>query len=189
MNIQHRTSNVERRIMNIYLIGYRGTGKTSVGKSLASILQWPFIDTDSELADRVGMSIAEFVRKNGWNAFRKTERSIIKEICSRSRHVVATGGGVVLEPQNVICMQSSGCLIWLKASPETIRKRISSDRQSGHSRPALTSEGLIDEIEAVLKKRNSQYHEAMDLYIETDQLSIDDICNTVVTQLAEKGKL
>ena len=171
--------------MNIYLIGYRGTGKTSLGKSLASILRWPFVDTDSELARCVGMSIAEFVRQNGWDAFRKTERSIMKKICSNDRHVVATGGGVVLELQNVICMQSSGSLIWLKALPETIRARLSNDRQTEHTRPALTSKGSIDEIEAMLKKRNSRYHEAMDFFVETDGLSIDEIRDTIVARLPE----
>ena len=175
--------------MNIFLIGYRGTGKTSVGKSLASVLDWPFIDTDCELASRVGMSISEFVHQNGWKAFRKTEQSVIQNVCTLDRHVVATGGGVVIEPQNVTRMQSSGSLIWLKALPETIRTRLANDHQSEHTRPALTSEGLIDEIDAMLKKRNSYYHEAMDLYIETDQLSIDEICNTIVAKLSEKGKI
>jgi shikimate kinase len=175
--------------MNIYLIGYRATGKTSVGRSLASILQWSFIDTDSEVAGRVGMSIAEFVHQNGWKAFRETERSVMKRVCTLEEYVVATGGGVVLEPRNVTRMRSSGYLIWLKALPETIRTRLSYDRQSEHTRPALTSQGLIEEIEAMLKKRHSHYHGAMDFCIDTDQLSIDDICNTVVTQLAEKGKL
>jgi shikimate kinase len=174
--------------MNIYLIGYRGTGKTSVGKSLAVMLKWPFIDTDSKLTDRVGMSISEFVHQNGWNAFRKTERNVMQRVCTLDRHVVATGGGVVLEPLNVSRMQLSGSLIWLKALPETIRARLANDGQSEHSRPALTPEGLIDEIEAMLKKRNSHYHEAMDFYIETDRLSIDEICNSIVAQLHEKGK-
>jgi len=173
--------------MNIYLIGYRGTGKTSVGKLLAAILKRPFIDTDDELTSRVGMSIAEFVHQNGWGDFRKTEQSVIQKVCALDKHVVATGGGVVLEPQNVSRMQSSGSLIWLKALPETIRTRLVNDRQSEHFRPALTSEGLIDEIEVMLKKRNRHYHEAMDLYVETDQLSIDEICNAIVAKLPEKG--
>jgi shikimate kinase len=127
------------------------------------------------------------VHQNGWNAFRKTERSVIQKVCTLESHVVATGGGVVLEPQNVTRMQSSGSLIWLKALPETIRDRLSNDRQSEHTRPALTSVGLIDEIETMLKKRNSHYHEAMDLFIETDRLSIDEICDTIVAQLSGRG--
>ena len=110
--------------MNIFLIGYRGTGKTSVGQMLASILKRPFVDTDNELTSRVGMSISEFVHQNSWGDFRKTEQSVIQKVCTLDGHVVATGGGVVLTPQNVTRMQSSGFLIWLKALPETIGTRL-----------------------------------------------------------------
>jgi len=175
--------------MNIYLIGYRATGKTSVGKSLASILHWPFVDTDFELAARVGMTISEFVHNKGWEAFRDMERSIIKQVCMADGQVVATGGGVVLDTQNVNMMQTGGPLIWLKALPETIRERLLHDRQSEQTRPALTSKGLIEEIGTVLKTRNPHYHRATDLSVETDRLSIREICNQIVALLPENGFL
>lgn len=175
--------------MNIYLIGYRATGKTSVGKSLASILNWPFVDTDFELAARVGMTISEFVHKKGWDSFRDMERSIIKQVCMADGQVVATGGGVVLDTQNVSMMQTGGPLIWLQASPETIRKRLLHDRQSEQTRPALTSKGLIDEIGTMLKTRNPYYHRATHLSVETDRLSITEICDHIVAQLSESGFL
>ena len=175
--------------MNVYLIGYRATGKTSVGKSLASILNWPLVDTDFELAAQVGMTISEFVHKKGWEAFRDMERSIMKQVCMADGQVVATGGGVVLDTQNVSMMQTGGPLIWLKASPETIRKRLLHDHQSEQTRPALTSKGLVDEIGTMLKSRNPFYHRATDLCVETDRLSIPEICNHIVAQLSESGFL
>jgi len=173
--------------MNIYLIGYRATGKTSVGKLLASILERPFVDTDMVLAARVGMTVAEFVRKNGWESFRDMERRIVKQVCTADGQVVATGGGVVLSTQNVRLMKSGGALIWLKASPEIIRTRLLQDQLSEQTRPALTSKGLIEEIETMLAVRNPYYHRAQDLCIETDRLSITEICNLIGAQLSEDG--
>ena len=173
--------------MNIYLIGYRGTGKTSVGKSLASILNWPFIDADLELVARVGMAIDEFVRKKGWKTFRNKERTVMQQICKYDMRVVATGGGVVLDSQNIKSMQNSGTLVWLKALPETIRARLLCDQRSGQSRPALTSKGLTDEIEEMLIQRDPYYKTAMDFCIETDLFNIDEICNVIVAQLTECG--
>ena len=175
--------------MNIYLIGYRATGKTSVGKSLASTLNWPFVDTDFELAVQVGMTISELVHNKGWEAFRDAERSIIKQVCMADGQVVATGGGVVLDTQNVSMMQTGGPLIWLKASPETIRERLLHDRQPEQTRPALTSKGLIEEIGTVLKTRNPHYQRATDLSVATDRLSIREICKQIVAQLSENGFL
>lgn len=173
--------------MNIYLIGYRATGKSSVGKLLASILERPFVDTDLELVGRAGMTISEFVRKSGWESFREMERRIVKQVCEEDGQVVATGGGVVLDTQNVRLMQSGGALIWLKASPETIRTRLLHDHLSEQTRPALTSKGLIDEIETMLEVRNPYYHRAQDLCIETDRTSITEICTQIVAQMSENG--
>lgn len=173
--------------MNIYLIGYRATGKTSVAKLLASILKRPFVDTDFELATRAGMTISDFVRKNGWESFRDMERSIVKQVSMTDGQVVATGGGVVLDPRNVSMMQSGGPLIWLKASAETIRTRLLHDHQSEQTRPALTPKGLIDEIETMLESRNPCYHRVKDFCIETDRLSITEICNQIVATLSENG--
>jgi shikimate kinase len=173
--------------MNIYLIGYRGTGKTSVGKLLASKLTWPFVDTDSELTRQLGASIKEFVRQNGWAAFRDVEKNVVRKVSALDGHVIATGGGVVLAASNVERMQSSGTLIWLKALPETIKTRISMDRQSECTRPALTSEGLIGEIESMLKAREPHYHNAMDFFIDTDQIRINEICDNIIVRLSVKG--
>nr|MDA3833286.1 shikimate kinase [Spirochaetales bacterium] len=117
-------------MMNIYLTGYRCTGKTCVGKSLAQTLWWLFIDADLELVDRYGMTIAEIVSKEGWSSFREKEKAVLKEIGALDKHIVATGGGVILDVENVELMKNSGTIIWLKATPETIKERILQDQNT-----------------------------------------------------------
>ena len=87
--------------MNIYLIGYRCCGKTSVGKALSKLLSRPFLDTDEAVVQKAGMTISEMVEKNGWKAFRDMEKSVIDQTTSLFHHVIATGGGVILNPDNV----------------------------------------------------------------------------------------
>jgi shikimate kinase len=174
--------------MNIYLIGYRAVGKSSVGRSLASTLDRVFTDTDCELSRHTGMTISQFVHERGWAAFRELERFILQQICKQDRQVVATGGGVVLDLQNTESMRSTGTLIWLKASPQTIRNRLMNDRRSGQTRPPLTPQGSIIEIEEILNQRTPYYERAMDLSIETDGMSIAQICDEIVSQLSEAEK-
>ena len=175
--------------MNIYLIGYRAVGKSAVGRSLASILNRPFIDTDSELSEQAGMTISEYVHKMGWAAFRDLERAILQQICNRDSQVVATGGGMILEPQNVRSMRETGTLVWLKASPQTIKERLLNDQRSEQNRPALSSKGMVNEIEEILTQRTPYYEQAMNFSIVTDTLSIDQICTQLVSQLSGKSKL
>jgi len=170
--------------MNIYLIGYRGVGKSSVGRSLAPGLGRHFIDTDTELAAQAGMTISEYVEHMGWAAFRKMERSVVQQVCKQDMQVVATGGGIVLDPQNTQSMRNTGLVVWLKASPATIRERLLSDRQSEQTRPALSAKGSMNEIEEILNQRTPYYEQAMDLSIETDGLSVEQICNHLVSRLS-----
>ena len=106
---------------NLFLIGYRCTGKTSAGKTLAAKLGLTFVDVDRVITAEVGCSIAEFIAANGWGAFREKERHIIARLSERDRQVVAAGGGAVIATENVARMRSSGKVIWLKASPERSR--------------------------------------------------------------------
>ena len=111
----------------------------------------------------------------------------MQQVCKTDMRVVATGGGVVLDSQNIKSMQNSGTLVWLKARTETIRARLLCDQRCGQSRPALTSKGLIDEIDKMLIQRDPYYKTAMDFCIETDLLNIDEICSAILAQLTEFG--
>jgi len=173
--------------MNIFLIGYRCTGKTSVGRSLAKSLGRPFLDADSELVKEQNLNISEIVRKQGWDAFREIESDIIKRVCALDDHVVATGGGAVLNDKNVKHMKRSGKLVWLKATPETIKKRILQDKNTEDFRPPLTSRGSFEEIHETLLNRNPFYEKAMNFDVDTDGIGIDEVCHAIIKKLNDKG--
>ena len=169
--------------MNIFLIGYRCTGKTSVGNALSKKLALTFVDADERLMEKEGKTIAEMVAEGGWDYFRRREKEIIKSICALDGQVVATGGGVILEPGNVAAMKNRGRLSWLRAEPETIRKRILKDNMTAEQRPALTSQGAANEIASTLKDRTPYYRAAMDFSIHTDGRLVEDICEMIMKRL------
>ncbi len=165
---------------NLFLIGYRCTGKSSVGRLLAARLGRSFIDTDSLVVSENGMSIREIVDSQGWEAFRRLEHMALQQTCTLERRVVATGGGIVLDGDNVNLMKGNGRIIWLRASPETISARMVQDRESEAFRPALTSTDSITEIEETLAKRAPLYKQAMDFLVDTDYRGVDEICDLII---------
>jgi shikimate kinase len=168
---------------NLFLVGYRCTGKSSVGRSLAATLSLPFIDTDSLVVSENGMSIREIVISQGWEAFRRLEHTALQQVCTMDRRVVATGGGIVLDADNVKLMKKSGRIIWLRASPKTIKARMLQDKASKTLRPALTSTDNISEIEETLAKRAPLYQHAMDFSVDTDHRGVDEICDFIIGRL------
>jgi len=175
--------------MIIFLIGYRCTGKTSVGKALAEAIGWTAVDADTMLVEENGISIAEIVSSQGWDSFRAKEKDVLKKLCALDKHVIATGGGVILDKDNVRRMNKCGTVIWLKAEPETIKKRIVQDQTTEEFRPSLTSKGLLDEIEEMLSDRNPIYEAAMDYLVDTDNKDIKDICSIIQDRLNKMGIL
>jgi shikimate kinase len=171
--------------MNIFLIGYRCTGKTSVGRSLAKRLGWTFVDTDVKIVQELGQKISEIVGKQGWAAFRELEKQVIRCVCKRDRHVVATGGGAVLDGENVNRMRDTGVLVWLRANIGTIENRMAQDPLTLDYRPALTSEGSAEEIKKTLLLRNAGYEKAMDFNVDTDLIGIETVCNIIIRKLEE----
>jgi shikimate kinase len=169
--------------MNIFLIGYRGSGKTSAGGSLSDIIGWPFIDTDFQLVKELGMNISEIVDKKGWDFFRKKETSVLKKVCEHEKQVIATGGGIVLNKENIVNMKKNGTIVWLKVTFATVKKRIMLDSKTNDFRPSLTSKELDEEIKETLSLRKSYYEKAMDFSIDTDNLDIDGVCKAVIKNL------
>lgn len=170
--------------MNIFLIGYRCTGKTSVGNVLAKRLEWSFADSDAEVMEESGISIYDMVSHYGWDFFREREREVIKRLCTYDKYAVATGGGAVVNPDNVKDMQQNGVVVWLRASPDTISMRILQDEATMDQRPSLTSQGLLEEIEDTLVARIPLYESAMDFYIDTDRIGINDIADIILNRIA-----
>jgi shikimate kinase len=175
--------------MNVYLVGYRCCGKSSLGAQLAKRLGWLFVDTDRLVSEQIGQSIADTVKQHGWNRFRQLERDTLNAVASKQRQVVATGGGIVLDAANVKCMQTTGVVVWLQASPDTIRQRMSKDRLTVKQRPALTSGQADSEIVEVLNQRNHLYRAAGDFVIDTDNAPVQVLVEALEAQLQRSGRL
>jgi len=164
--------------MNIVLIGYRGTGKSTVGRQLAARLGRVLVSTDAEIVKRAKRTIPEIVAREEWEYFRDLESSICRELSSRDQLVVDTGGGTILRTENIEALKNNGAVFWLMASVETIAKRIGGDNQ----RPSLTgSQSFVDEIQSVLRERTPKYQAAADHMITTDDRSIDQLVETLLT--------
>jgi len=168
---------------NLFLIGYRCTGKSSVGRSLSEKLGRQFIDTDSLLVIEQQISINEIVGAHGWEGFRQMEHTVLKKVCTADEQVVATGGGIVLNEDNVMLMQKSGRIIWLKATPETIKTRMLQDKDTQAFRPALTLDDSISEIEETLSAREHLYKSATDQFVDTDDLTNRAITDIIIDRL------
>ena len=158
--------------MNVVLIGYRGTGKTSVARVLAGKLGVSLVSTDELIALEEGMGISEIVEKKGWEFFREIEREVISKI-SKDNCVIDCGGGVVENPENITRLKKNSKIILLTADPEVIVKRIENDR------PALTNKPLKGEVHEMLKRRMPLYQNAADFEVDTTNLSIVDVAGRI----------
>ncbi len=166
--------------MNLYLVGYRCTGKTSVGRLLAKALFWTFVDMDHELVAEAGIPIEDIVDSQGWQYFRECEAQLLERLSQATKQVISTGGGVVTVPENVALMRGSGKVVWLHASPATIAARMEADRNTVGQRPPLHGNDSVVEIEEVLAERLPLYDEAMHLQVETDDLSVKEVTESIL---------
>ena len=165
---------------NINLIGYRCSGKSSVGRQLAEVLRRPFVDADLVFVEQEACSVADFVAASGWPEFRRVESRILSRLCRKQKIVLATGGGVVLESENRRCLKESGLNFWLQIEPETVLSRLTADAQSTSQRPPLSSLAPAAEISAALKEREPFYREIADYEIPVDKLSVAEIVTRIL---------
>jgi shikimate kinase len=169
--------------MNIVLIGYRGTGKSEVGRLLAERLGMQLIGMDAEIVKQAGMTIPEIVEKFGWPKFRDLETKEAQKLAGLDNLVVDTGGGIIERPENIDFLKKNARMFWLKASADTIVSRI----QGGIERPALTSgKSFTEEVAEVLERRVPKYRSAAHYEINTDELTPEDVADAIV-ELLEKG--
>ena len=147
-------------LKNVVLIGYRGAGKSAVGRLLADQMRWTFVDTDALIESEAGRSIAQIFAALGEPAFRKHERDVIARVTQRQHQVIAVGGGAILDRRNIDRLRADGWVIWLTAPPEVLWNRIQSDTATPRSRPNLTETGGLDEVRQVLTARQSAYDDA-----------------------------
>ena len=171
--------------MNIFLIGYRGSGKSSVAPLLAARLGWTSSDSDEQIQLLTGLTIAEIFAEQGEAGFREWEASVIAGLVRRSQQVISLGGGAIIDPENRRRIKQTGFAVWLDATADSLWKRISDDSDSPANRPALTNQGGLDEVKTLLAQRRPLYTECADYTIDTSALTpkqvADGIANWWIT--------
>jgi len=177
---------------NILLVGYRGTGKSSVGKRLAGVLGMGFLDMDRLIAEEEGFSIARIVQEKGWPYFRMQEKQLLQRLSCNSGQVIATGGGVILDQENRSLLKKMGVVIWLTADIDVTVERLKTDPIGAEQRPTFSEMDLHEETGLILKERMPLYEEVSDFTLDTSDLSIgetvDEIVGIIHKEMKERRK-
>ena len=164
----------------ITLIGYRCTGKSTVAAILSAAMNCPWMDTDSVLEERLGCSIASMVRSRGEAFFREEESAVLETVLASFSGVLATGGGVVLQPRNRDLLRTrGGAVVWLAAPADVVRLRLASDPMTSVRRPALNGTDPLAEVDATLIARDPLYRECADFIIDTAEQTAEDVAQKV----------
>jgi shikimate kinase len=169
----------------IFLIGYRGCGKTTVAKLLAVALGWSWLDADEVLERKHGRTIRDIFATEGEERFRDKEDAILADLCQLSRHVIATGGGVVLREQNRQRLRAAGCVVWLRAGADALHQRLQGDASTWDRRPALTAAPAREEIALLLRSREPHYDSCAHLTVCTEGRSPADVVKEVLKSVGE----
>ena len=169
---------------NIILIGFMGTGKTAVGKRLATVLQKEFYDTDLEVEKVTGMTISQLFHKYGEVRFRSEEDLALRRLLQKNNCVLATGGGIVLKPNNIAFLKEKGIIICLTARPEIIFERV----KKRNNRPLLNRKKRYETITQLMNEREALY-KCADFYLDTSDLDFSEITEKIIDFLSTKSKL
>ena len=162
--------------MNCVIIGYRGTGKSTVGKLLAPELGFTYVSLDEEIVRHAGMSVPEIVATHSWEHFRDIESAVTATCAKRDAQVLDTGGGIVTRPANVQRLREKGIIFLLESTIADIVARIGTDSQ----RPSLTgTRSFTDEVAEVLAERQPLYHAAAHHTIDTSALSVEEAAQEI----------
>jgi shikimate kinase len=166
--------------MKAILIGYRAAGKSTVGQMLAARLKVPLYDTDLLVEESLGLPVKEIVARQGWDFFRAREKETIRKLSRLDDCVIATGGGVVLDMENVDMLKQMGAIVWLNAPLADIVERLREDAGTQARRPQFTEGNIVQETMAILKQRIPLYEKAAAVAINSAGKSalevVDEIC-------------
>lgn len=172
--------------MIITLIGYRGSGKTTVARPLAEKLGWNWVDADAALEAAAGCTIREIFEKEGEPGFRRRERDTIVQLLQQDRLVLAAGGGAILNADTRRDLKAAGPVVWLHAPVEVLYARISGDATTTERRPNLAGGGK-QEIENLLAAREPLYRECATLIIDSSKSDTNEIVDRICRELNRAG--
>jgi shikimate kinase len=171
---------------NIYLIGARASGKTTLGRKLAARLKRPFVDTDLRVRLLTGKTVAELVDEGGWEAFRDAESHVLEDIAVFSGQVVSCGGGMVLRQENRAHL-ATGIVLYLKASAEVLAGRLERNPLEAQ-RPSLTGGGVVDEIRQVLAERGAVYLSCAHAVLPAEA-PLEELVELALAEIGRQGGL
>lgn len=166
---------------NIMLIGFMGTGKSTVSRQLSKLLGYEEVDTDQLIVEKEGMPITDIFEKYGEDYFRTSESNTLIELQKRNKLLVSCGGGIVLRDENMKHMKSNGRIVLLTARPETILERV----KDSNVRPILNNNMNIEFISDLMDKRKDRYEKAADIIVSTDGKEVDEIADEIITKLKQ----
>ena len=169
---------------NIYLIGFMGTGKSTVAKCLQKFLPFTVLEMDDAIERIEAMSIPEIFEKKGEDGFRDAESQLLKLISKEKNQIISCGGGVVLRQENIDVMKSTGSVVRLIASPEIIYERVCKNQ----NRPLAAGKSL-DEIKSLINSREESYVKAAEFVVDAGNMSPDEVTSEIIRQLALAGRL
>ncbi len=166
---------------NIVLIGFMGAGKSTVSDYLSTMFDMRLVEMDQEISDREEMSIPDIFATYGEEYFRKKETELLKELQNEKNCIISCGGGAALREENVVEMKKNGRVVLLTASPETIYDRV----KDSNDRPILNGNNNVEFIAEMMEKRREKYEAAADIVVQTDNKTILQICEELISRLME----
>lgn len=175
--------------MKVILIGYRATGKSTIGALLSAKLKIPFRDTDTLVEENMKMPIKEIVALHGWDFFRAKEKEVILTLAQEGACVTATGGGVVLDKENVDLLSQAGVIIWLNAPLHDIISRLNNNTPGAAVRPQFTDWNIVQETIYLMQQRFPLYENAANYTVETANKSPREVAEEIYQYLVESGNL
>jgi shikimate kinase/3-dehydroquinate synthase len=173
---------LDRRITNLIITGFSGTGKSLVAMEVALRLNWDFLDTDDEIIKQTGKPIAEIFRQDGEDKFRELERETIRKACQQKQRVIAIGGGAIVDPHNYELLAKTGLIVCLEAKPETIYERLFHEAACSPEtevRPLLANDNPLERIRQ-LKNYRQPYYDNVDWTVHTDNLNISQVAEEII---------
>lgn len=169
--------------MNIFLIGYRATGKSTVARKIAATLGLECVDSDALITQAAGMTIAEIFGAETEEGFRDRESEVVARITLGDNQVIALGGGAVLRPENRAVIRNQGAIVWLQASVDSVCERLTEDSQTKSQRPPLTTHDLHAEVSELMERRREIYVDVADFAVDTESLDAAEVAREIIATL------
>lgn len=166
-------------MQNLYLIGFMGTGKSTIARCFQKEYKMRLVEMDEEIATQEGMTVSDIFALKGELYFRDVETQFLKGIACDKNQIISCGGGLVLREENVTIMKESGTIVLLEASPETVFERV----KENDDRPLLRSNKNVAYISELMEKRRPKYEAAADIRVYTDEKSALEICMEIIDKL------